>query len=418
MNNYMQDAMAEATRLTRAGRLAEATAMIQRTLAGSSTTNVVEADPSPADAPIEAESRVIDGASPSTETPREDVIRVRRTARDAATAHSTVVRRPLFPNVLRVPNSMPRTIEAMPLVVPDVVSSSVHTSGQFVEQSYTNTAGTRSYKLYIPSGYTGQAVPLVVMLHGCTQTAVNFAAGTRMNMLAEGETFLVAYPEQEPSANSSKCWNWFQESDQHRNIGEPALIAGITQQIMSRYHVDARRVYIAGLSSGGAMAAIMAATYPDLYAAVGVHSGLAYGAAHDLPSAFLVMKQGKLQRTWQLTEVVPLIVFHGDRDTTVASANADRLLDQWSQGTSDRPGSVHRSVRDVKVERGQVTNGHAYTRSIYHDTSGQVIIEKWMIHQAGHAWSGGSPGGSYTDPKGPDASAEMMRFFTEHSKMK
>ncbi len=237
------------------------------------------------------------------------------------------------------------------------------------------------------------------MLHGCTQTSTNFAAGTRMNVLAERETFLVAYPEQGPSANSSKCWNWFQESDQHRNAGEPSLIAGITQQVMNMYHVDVRRVYIAGLSSGGAMAAIMAATYPDLYGAVGVHSGLAFGAAHDLPSAFAAMKQGKLQHTRHLTEIVPLIAFHGDCDTTVAPANADRLLDQWLQGANKRQESTH----DVNVERGQVANGQAYTRSIYHDTSGQAIIEKWIVHQAGHAWSGGSHNGSYTNPKGPDA---------------
>jgi poly(hydroxyalkanoate) depolymerase family esterase len=292
--------------------------------------------------------------------------------------------------------------------------SPVQTSGQFVKKTYTNRAGTRSYQLYIPSGYTGQAVPLVIMLHGCTQTSRNFAAGTRMNGHAEDETFLVAYPEQEISANGSKCWNWFQQTDQHRDMGEPSLIAGITQQIMSDYHVDVRRVYIAGLSSGGAMAAVMAATYPDLYAAVGVHSGLAYGAAHDLPSAFAAMVPGTDQGTRHLTESIPLIVFHGDSDTTVAPVNADYLLDQWLRGASNGQGSVQRVARDVKMERGQVANGHAYTRTIYHDSSGRAIIEKWMVHQAGHAWSGGSPGGSYTDPKGPDASAEMVRFFTEH----
>ncbi|GAC1660877.1 MAG: PHB depolymerase family esterase [Ktedonobacteraceae bacterium] len=414
MKNYMQGVMTEVTHLTRAGRLAEATAMIQRTLVGPAPIDEVEPELGHADTPSEAEFRVLEDASCSRKTPREDVTNTRRTGREAATAHSTVARRPLFSNALRIPNSIPKTIEAMPLVVPDVASSSVRTSGQFVEKTYTNTAGTRFYKLYIPSGYTGQAVPLVVMLHGCTQTSTNFAAGTHMNVLAEDETFLVAYPEQGPSANRSKCWNWFQESDQHRNAGEPSLIAGITQQVMKMYHVDMRRVYIAGLSSGGAMAAIMAATYPDLYAAVGVHSGLAYGAAHDLPSAFAAMKQGKLQHPRQLTEVVPLITFHGDCDTTVAPANVDRLLDQWLHGANKGRERTQRPMRDVKVERGQVVNGHAYTRSIYHDTSGQAIIEKWMVHQAGHAWSGGSPGGSYTDPKGPDASAEMMRFFTEH----
>jgi poly(3-hydroxybutyrate) depolymerase len=160
------------------------------------------------------------------------------------------------------------------------------------------------------------------------------------------------------------------------------------------------------------MAAIMAATYPHLYAAAGVHSGLAYGAAHDLPSAFAAMKQGRLQHARQLTEIIPLIAFHGDGDTTVAPFNADRLLDQWLQAASDGRGSV----RDVNVERGQVARGHAYTRSIYHDASGRAIMEKWMVHQAAHAWSGGSPSGSYTDPKGPDASAEMLRFFNEHPK--
>jgi len=349
MNNRMQTRIAEATRLTRAGRLAEATALIQRILGGLPTTNVSAAEPSRADAPIEAEFRVLDDSS-----------------------------------------------------------------GQFVGKVYANAAGSRNYKLYIPTGYTGQAVSLVVMLHGCTQTPIDFAGGTRMNVLAEGETFLVAYPEQTTSANGSKCWNWFQNSDQRRDVGEPSLIAGITRQIMSEYHINARRVYIAGLSAGGAMAATMAATYPDLYAAVGVHSGLAYGAAYDLPSAFAAMKQGTLQHTRQLTKIIPLLAFHGDCDTTVAPVNVDHLLNQWLQVASDGLESVQRSVRDVKVERGQVAKGHAYTRSIYHDVSGLAIVEKWIVHQEGHAWSGGNPGGSFTDPKGPNASAEMVRFFIEH----
>ncbi len=405
MNKHMQDTMAEATRLTRAGRLTEATALIQRTLASQSATNVVETESGRADAPIEAVFRVLDDSSPSAETPREDVAHAHRIGKSAPVRPTTPLKT-LFPTTLRVPNDMPKTREAIPSVTSSVVSSSIHTGGQFVEKTYTNTAGTRSYKLYIPGGYTGQAVPLLVMLHGCTQTSVNFATGTRMNMLADNETFLVAYPEQGSSANNSKCWNWFQESDQHRDAGEPSLIAGITQQVMSTYHVDAGRVYIAGLSSGGAMAAIMAATYPDLYAAVGVHSGLAYGAAYDLPSAFAAMKQGKRQRTRQLTQVIPLIAFHGNCDTTVAPANVDRLIEQWLQGAS--------AGQDRKVERGQVVNGHAYTRFIYHDIKGQAIIEKWIIHQASHAWSGGSPNGSYTNPKGPDASTEMVRFFKEH----
>ena len=414
MNNYMQDGMAEATRLTRAGQLAEATAMIQRTLAGAPSTNVPAqtAEPGSAGVPIEAEFRILDDTSPARETSVGSVPHSRNTGGATATARTATPERTPFADALRFPGVMRGTTESMRPVTPYVVSSSTNASGQFVQKAFTNMAGTRSYKLYIPSSYTGQEVPLVVMLHGCSQTSVNFAVGTRMNVLAEGETFLVAYPEQGSSANSSKCWNWFQDSDQKRDMGEPFLIAGITQQVTSEYHVDVRRVYVAGLSSGGAMAAIMAATYPDLYAAVGVHSGLAYGAAHDLPSALAAMRQGTRQRTRRLTESIPLIAFHGDGDTTVAPDNADRLLEQWLQGTSNG----QESVRDVKVERGQVAKGHAYTRSIYHDSSGRATIEKWMIHQSGHAWSGGSPSGLYTDPRGPDASAEMVRFFNEHPK--
>jgi poly(hydroxyalkanoate) depolymerase family esterase len=306
---------------------------------------------------------------------------------------------------------MPTITMPMRPLTPEVMPTSPHTDGQFVDGTYSNTAGTRAYKLYIPSGYTGQALPLVVMLHGCTQRPLDFATGTRMNVLAEDQTFLVAYPEQAPSANGSKCWNWFQESDQQRDAGEPSLIAGITRQIMSQYHVDESRVYVAGMSAGGAMAVILAATYPDLYAAVGVHSGLPYGAAHDLPSAFTAMQQGTVYHAGHLRKAIPLIAFHGDSDTTVTPANVDCLLDQWLQAASDELGRVP----GVKVERGQVASGHTYTRCIYHDASGRALMEQWTVHQAGHAWSGGSPNGSYTDPRGPDASMEIVRFFMEHT---
>jgi len=352
MKNYMQTGMAEATRLTRAGRLTEATAIIQRTLAGLPTANAAISETTSNDAVIDAEFSILD-------------------------------------------------------------DSFARTDGQFVDKVYSNRAGSRHYKLYIPGNYTGQAIPLVVMLHGCTQTSVDFAAGTRMNALAEGKTFLVAYPEQEASANGSKCWNWFQATHQQRNAGEPSFIAGITHQIMSEYHVNVRQVYIAGLSSGGAMAAIMAATYPDLYTAIGVHSGLPYGAANDLPSAFSAMKQGTPQHVWSLSEFIPLIVFHGDRDTTVAPVNADHLLGQWLNTANKGP----MKVQDVRVERRQAPGGRPYTRSNYYDESGRTIIERWIVHQAGHVWTGGSPGGSFTDPKGPDASAEMIRFFMQHARM-
>ena len=409
MNDYIQAGMAEAMRLTRAGRLAEATALIQRTLGSASTVNASAAGSGSEATSTEAEFRVVDDSPPSTEPSAGGMAHSRRRGGESVAARLAATLSTLSPEIVHFPGSMPRTTLLMRPVTPGVTPSSTHGGGQFVDETYSTTAGTRAYKLYIPSGYTGQAVPLVVMLHGCTQSPVDFAAGTRMNVLAEDKTFLVAYPEQAPWANGSKCWNWFQESDQQRDGGEPSLLAGITRQIMSQYRVDGNRVYVAGMSAGGAMAVIMAAMYPDLYAAVGVHSGLTYGAAHDLPSAFAAMQQGTRQDARPLREIIPLITLHGDGDTTVAPVNADCLLDQW-KAASDGLGSVP----DVKVERGQVASGHAYTRSIYHDVSGQAIMEQWTVHRAGHAWSGGSTIGSYTDPQGPDASTEMVRFFTEH----
>lgn len=399
LNDNMQTGMAEALRLTRAGRLAEATALIQRTLG-----NVSAAEPGSGATPTQTKVRIVDASPPSKEPSVSSGVQSHREGEDIAARLAAALGplSPPSPQPMRFPSTMP-----IRPVTPEVVPSSTH--ARFIDGAYSTKAGTRTYKLYIPSGYRGQAVPLVVMLHGCTQRSVDFAAGTRMNMLAEDKTFLVAYPEQASSANNSKCWNWFQESDQHRDMGEPSFIAGITRQIMSQYQVDRSRVYIAGLSSGGAMAVIMAATYPDLYAAVGVHSGLAYGAAHDLPSAFAAMHQGARQHTRPLRKTIPLIVFHGDRDTTVAPINADYLLDQWKAASG-----TLKSTPNVKVERGQVVRGHAYTCHIYRDSNGQIIMEQWTVHQAGHAWSGGSPTGSYTDPKGLDASAEMIRFFTEH----
>ncbi len=279
---------------------------------------------------------------------------------------------------------------------------------RFEERTFSNDVGSRTYKVYVPSGYSGQSLPVVVMLHGCTQNPDDFAAGTRMNEVAEEQTFLVAYPRQPQSANMQKCWNWFNAGDQQREGGEPSLIAGIAMQVVEEFSADPARVYVAGLSAGGAAAAIMAATYPDIFAAVGVHSGLACGAARDMPSAFAAMGGGGTIRQRGEGRTVPTIVFHGDADRTVNPCNSDHVIAQARQD----------AALTKKVTHGEAPGGMVYTSTVQLDDVGEEILEQWVLHGAGHAWSGGSASGSYTDPRGPDASREMIRFFLAHASAK
>jgi poly(hydroxyalkanoate) depolymerase family esterase len=390
MDTPQMAAMAEATRLTRQGRLVEATALIQQTLAGP---GVARRAP---DAPHREEhSDTADGRR-SNPAP---ALRAREGAPMRWLRSGWMPRLDTLPTP-RAPVQRRAHRPAAP--------AAPRPPGRFGTFSYTNAAGARTYRLYVPTGHTGGPVPLVVMLHGGTQDAAAFAAATAMNHIAEAQTFLVAYPEQAHSANAGRYWNWFVPGHQHRGAGEPSLIAGITSQVTERYGADAGRVYVAGFSAGGAMAAVMAAVYPDLYAAVGVHSGLAYGAAADLASAFAAMRQGPSQPTRPAVRPLPLIVFHGDRDTTVAPANAAGLIDHVLAAAT--PGAAPTAV----TTGGQVPSGHAYTRTRYHGPDGAALAERWMIHQGGHAWSGGVPHGSYTDPRGPNASAEFTRFFCQH----
>ncbi|HZN27411.1 MAG TPA: PHB depolymerase family esterase [Burkholderiales bacterium] len=359
MNLKIPVGLLEATRLVRGGKIREATAAIQSALRGGGAEPAAERRYAVGD-PIEGFCRVVD------ERPRR------------------------------------------------------HDPGRFVTCSYSNGAGARQYKTYIPATHRANvAAPLLVMLHGCKQGPDDFAAATRMNSLAEEHGFIVVYPAQSGKANVSKCWNWFQGQHQQRDVGEPSLIADITREVVAAYGLDAKRVYIAGLSAGGAMSAVMGATYPELYAAVGVHSGLAYAAARDLPSAFAAMRGEKSKRVRRRprdaasANGVPTIVFHGDSDTTVHPSNLDDVVEQASPEAAAKAHGNTFAQRERDVERGEA-GGRAYTRTTHRDATGKTIMEQWLVHGAAHAWSGGSVEGSYSDPSGPDASREMLRFFLQH----
>jgi poly(hydroxyalkanoate) depolymerase family esterase len=299
-----------------------------------------------------------------------------------------------------VQRSVSRDFPGMPIDTP------TPRRGEFLEHTFSSAVGSRKYKVYTPTGCStasSEPVPMIVMLHGCTQSPDDFAAGTRMNALADQHGFVVVYPAQPANANAQKCWNWFRSEDQARDSGEPALIAGITRQIARSHGVDDRRIFVAGMSAGAAMAVVLGATYPDLFTAVGAHSGLPYRAAHDLPSAFSAM-HGIAAPDRATSKAIPTIVFHGDKDHTVAAGNAAEIA---ARASESHPSAPLRRQPTTDTAAG----GRKYTRTDYFDESGRVQVEHWNVHGAGHAWSGGSAAGSFTDARGPDASREMIRFF-------
>ena len=418
MNAFSKIDMGEVTRLTQAGKLAEAMALLQ----GRPASSLTRGSPS-SDAPRSPQGikrsllplPTIDMVAPSVpggawtaptqfrqRAAGESTISPIKAAGPHDLAQTMLGFRDRLPKLGPLANlghSLGSARQA-PVLVPE--------GARFEERTFSNDVGSRAYKVYVPSGYSGQPLPVIIMLHGCTQNPDDFAAGTRMNEVAEEQTFLVAYPRQPQSANMQKCWNWFNAGDQQREGGEPSLIAGIAMQVVEEFSADPTRVYVAGLSAGGAAAAIMAATYPDLFAAVGVHSGLACGAARDMPSAFAAMGGGGAIRPRGEGRSVPTIVFHGDADRTVNPVNSDHVIAQASQ----------EAALTKMVTRGKTPAGMAYTRTVQIDAAGGEVLEQWVLHGAGHAWSGGSVSGSYTDARGPDASREMVRFFLAHASAK
>ena len=368
MSALFKKFLQEATRLTRSGSLQDATRAIQQALGRMAP----PATPPPAPH-WKAENDVID-----------------------------VVARPIH-KAFHQPVSEP----VRPLHTPAQPASN-DGPGAFTEAAFTHAGTTRSYKLYTPphapihASQQAKPLPLVLMLHGCTQNPDDFAVGTGMNALALEHGFVVVYPAQNASANPQRCWNWFTPGDQQRDTGEAAWLAALVEQVTQLRAIDPARVYVAGLSAGGAMASILGHTHPDVFAAVGVHSGLACGVASNVITALSLMKNGR--SVAGAPSNLPTIVFHGDADKTVHPHNADAVLQT----------AIGQTTTTAKVTEGTAAQGQSYTCTTYQTADGRSIAENWNLHGAGHAWSGGSKKGTYTDPLGPDASAEMWRFFAAH----
>lgn len=417
-NLNLKRLMGEATQLVRSGHLADATRAIQQTLGGAVARH--GSAPAPASAgvtPLQAPSPAAGDVSPwrrttATEDVEDAVVIDRSAPPPQAEAQAPTTSRPAASHH---PQAEP--------------------PGSFTRVAFAHP-GLRHhphhYHLYVPPGATADTpMPLVLMLHGCTQNPVDFATGTGMNDAAAPANALVLYPEQPHSANPNGCWNWFRPGDQHRDGGEPALLVAMVRDVMARHPVDAQRVYVAGLSAGGAMAALLGREYPDVFAAVGVHSGLQAGAAHNVMGALSAMKNGAKPGAADHSAAgiasapalvpPPLIVFHGDADPTVHAHNGEQLIEATLSALATAPGGGQTTVETV--HKGRSTSGQGYTRKVYALAGGPsaanalpspVVAEHWVLHGAGHAWAGGHAGGSHTDPRGVGATQEMLRFFLEH----
>lgn len=358
--------MARAAELTRSGKLVEATSFIRSLI--FNTVNTAE----------KRSKHQLGGATLSE----------RKVHRSLSGSFGGIVsgrkqwRKPLIPTPLHLP-----------------------VGAQFQSLTHTGANGSRDYLLYIPAKKPAGLMPLIVMMHGCSQSPEDFATGTGMNGLAEQFGYLIAWPAQHKGANFQKCWNWFRPQDQGRENGEPALVAGIVEDIVTGYRADPKRVYAAGLSAGGAAAAILGSAYPEIFAAIGVHSGLPVGGAKDMMSAIAAMRSGSTGLAVLMQ--VPTIVFHGMADATVHPSNGKAVVGQALQA---------RSGLDKVQRSGVSAGGRKFRQTRHDDPAGRSMTEHWEIDGAGHAWAGGKAEGSYTDPKGPDASAEMIRFFLQHAK--
>ena len=405
MNPNFQRLMTEAAQMTHSGQLMAATEAIQRALRGEAGDAVgpMGAPPPLAPRPLARDNHsvVLDG-----------LVRV---IDEASAKAAAWVKTHADDNNAGAPRDTGAGTAADAPVVEDAAPT-VHDPAveRWSDGSFSQGGRSVAYKLYVPPLAAGSAAaprPLVLMLHGCTQNPADFAAGTRMNVLAREQGCVVLYPAQTQRGNAQQCWNWFKTQHQQRGRGEPALLAALVQSVMARENIDPARVYVAGLSAGGAMADILGRCYPELFAAVGVHSGLPAGAASDLPSALAAMHGGPAAAAEAAAArgagtAPPVIVFHGDADATVHPRNGAAVARAAQGGNGAAP----------RVTEGRSAQGQGFTRSEYPGENGSVAVEHWRLHGAGHAWAGGSSQGSYTDSRGVDASAEMLRFFLAHPK--
>jgi len=378
-------AIKEAMRLTRDQNLAEATRVLLQFLSVGRAKAPTEQQPRVQESLLAP--RIESTAAPDVE---DSLASLRMPLGDTLAR----LRSGGFPGVNLSPYALTKLGKRPKVPVPEGAS--------YLSRSFACEAGVRPYKVYVPSRLSGAKAPLVVMLHGCTQNADDFAVGTGMNRLADEHGFIVAYPEQQITANQLGCWNWFIGAHQARDVGEPSIIAGLTRQLVAEMSLDPERIFIAGLSAGGAMADVMSVTYPDLYAATGIHSGLPYGVATDQASAFVAMSgkaQGRQTRNGQ--NRTRTVIFHGASDAKVHPTNAERIVMEARASMTGK--------HEETTQRG-VSNGLQYNRTIVTDGT-DVRLEYWAVEGLGHAWCGGSPEGSHTDRRGPDASREMVRFF-------
>ena len=450
----------KATQLTKGGRLMEATRVIQNALGLARAANAPadKAKPQPAgatrswsgapaagtgvsDVPFRETLKQLPANEPAFRAPSAPAPVLKQTADAPAQAKAPAVNRD-------APAAAPS-----PSPAPAPAPSRKPRRASFAEMSFRSGDTSHAYRLYVPSYAPDDApgaddadaagntvntpntpnpandaqdqtalLPLVVLLHGCKQDAADFALGTGMNELAEAKKYLVLYPEQSSSANSMRCWNWFDATHQSRDSGEPKMIAALIRKVIKTHGADPSRVYIAGLSAGGAMAAIMAGLYPEMFAAVGVHSGLPPGAASDVISAFSAMRRGA--STTQSTGasaandesdgfVMPTIVFHGSADKTVNPDNGDQITEAALAALS-RAGIKVKKVEQSEDSPGTSSGRRDTTRTIYRAADGKSFVEHWAIGSGPHAWSGGDAAGSFTDPHGPSASQAMVGFFLQH----